>query len=401
MTFKQAQRLQDVRGFGIDRVAKAADAARSGWPVLRMENLDTDLPLPPEAIPETVRGLERPESNSWLPFTGDLELRAAVSGFLAERTGRRYDPEREILITSGGTAGLLNVLLATVDPGDEVVLTDPTYAGIVNRVRLAGGVPRLVPYRVRDGEWRLDLDAFAAAIGDRTALTVLMSPSMPSGAVLTEDDWGVVCGLCAERGRPLLYDAAMERLLFDGRPLVHPLRFDGMGDRTVVVGSLSKEHRMIGWRVGWVAGPAELVENVSWVHVYNTTMPTALSRFAATAVLRGDQGHVADAVAELERRRDTILDALAGWPVIRPAGGWSLLIDAAAMGLEPAELSRLLLEDAAVAATPMTGWGGEVAGRHVRLVFSAEPVERLATLPERLAGTRLERYGSSPRSARE
>lgn len=401
--FKRAQRLRDVRGFGIDRTAVAADAtaaARSDWPVLRMENLDTDLPLPPEAVPATVRGLERPQANSWLPFTGDLDLRAAVSDFLAERTGHRYDPEREIVVTSGGTEAILDVLLATVDPGDEVLLTDPTYAGIVNRVRLAGGVPRLAPYRVEGGEWRLDLDAFAAAAAARPVLAVLMSPSMPSGAVLTAGDWRAVRDACAEHGVPLLYDAAMERILFDGRPLVHPLHLDGMTESTVVVGSLSKEHRMIGWRVGWVAGPAEVVESVGWMHVYNTTTPTGIARAAATAVLRGDQGHVAAATAELERRRDAILDALAGWPVVRPGGGWSLLVDATALGLAPAELSRLLLEDAAVAATPMTGWGGPVADRHVRLVFSAEPVERLRTLPDRLAGTRLAGYGSSPSSAR-
>jgi aspartate/methionine/tyrosine aminotransferase len=398
--FKHAQRLADVRGFGIDKTALAADALRSDWPVLRMENLDTDLPLPPEAIPETVAGLERPASNSWLPFTGDMDLRAAVADFTAERTGHRYDPEREIIITSGGTSAILDVLLATVDPGDEVLLTDPTYAGIVNRVRLAGGVPKLVPYRVQDGEWRLDLEAFAQAAAAQPAIAVLMSPSMPSGAVLTEREWDAVCDALREHDVPLLYDAAMERLLFDDRPLVHPLHRPGMADRTVIVGSLSKEHRMIGWRVGWVAGPAELVENVGWAHVYNTTMPTAISRFPAAAVLRGDQGHVADCVAELEARRDVILDALAGWPVVRPGGGWSLLIDAIELGTTPVELSRLLLADAAIAATPMTGWGGDVADRHVRLVFSAESLESLRTIPDRFAGTRLAAYGNSPRSAR-
>jgi N-succinyldiaminopimelate aminotransferase len=397
--FKRAQRLQAVRGFGIDRTARAADAARSDWPVLRMENLDTDLPLPPEAISETVRGLETAEANSWLPFTGDLDLRAAISDFLADRTGHRYDPDREIVITSGGTEAILDVLLATVDHGDDVLLTDPTYAGILNRVLIAGGVPRLAPYRVAGGEWRLDLDAFAAA-APHASLAVLMSPSMPSGAVLGADDWAAVCTLCNDHELPLLYDSAMERLLFDGRPLVHPLAHDGMAERTAIVGSLSKEHRMIGWRVGWIAGPAELVEDAGWMHVYNTTTPTGIARAAARAVLRGDQAHVTAAVDELQRRRDTILQALHGWPAVRPAGGWSLLIDAAAMGLQPAELSRLLLEDAAIAATPMTGWGGEVADRHVRLVFSAESLERLQTIPDRIAGTRLEGYGNSPRTAR-
>ena len=255
---KRAQRLGPVRGFGIDRVAAAADAPKASerWPVLRMENLDTNLPLPPEAVRVTADSLERPESNSWLPFTGDLDLRAAISDFTAERTGHRYDPEREIVITVGGMEGLLNSLLATVDPGDEVIVTDPTYAGIVNRVHLVGATPKLVPFVVEDGGWRLDQDALRAAVTDRTSAMLLMSPSMPSGGTFAEEDWALACELCRDRDLLLIYDAAMERLLFDGRSLLHPLRFEGMAERTLVVGSLSKEHRMIGWRVGWVAGPA-------------------------------------------------------------------------------------------------------------------------------------------------
>ena len=389
---KRAQRLDPIRGFGIDRVAAAAErseAPRPDRPVLRMENLDTDLPLPPEAVEATAASLATPKANSWLPFTGDTDLREAIADFTAARTGHRYDPEREIVITTGGMEGLLDVLLATVEPGDEVVLTDPTYAGFVNRVRLAGGVPRFVPFRAVDGEWSLDLDALTAAVTDRTSLLFLMSPSMPSGGWLDEEAWRAVCDLCRARDLALLYDAAMERLLFDGRPLLHPLRFEGMAERMVVVGSLSKEHRMIGWRVGWVCGPAPFVDDVGWVHVYNTTTPVGIARAAATAVLRGDQGHVAECVAELERRRDAILEALPGWPFVRPAGGWSMLLDVAALGFEPEEASALLLDEAAIAATPMTGWGDAVAARHVRFVFSAEPLERLATLPKRLAGTHL------------
>ena len=389
--FSRAQRLQPIRGFGIDRVAAAVDPAgrTPDSPVLRLENLDTDLPLPPEAVSTTVASLERPQANSWLPFTGDLDLRAAIADFTEARTGHRFDPEREIVITSGGMEGLLNALLATVDPGDEVLLTDPTYAWLVNRVHLAGGIPRFVPFRDVDGEWRLDLDALRAAVGT-TKLLLLMSPSMPSGGWLDETDWRVVCELCREQSLPLVYDAAMERLLFDERPLVHPLHFEGMAERTIVVGSLSKEHRMIGWRVGWVCGPADVIEDVGWVHVYNTTTPVGIARAAGAAVLRGDQGHVADAVAELERRRDTILETLPEWPFVRPAGGWSLLLDVEALGFEAAEASRLLLEESQIAATAMTGWGDAVAARYVRFVFSAEPVERLETLAERLSGTQLE-----------
>ena len=381
---KRAARMEGIAGFGIDRVA----AAVLDGDVLRLENLDTDLGLPPEAISVTRASLEDPVSNSWLPFTGDLGLRAAISEHIAARHGRVYDPEREIVVTCGGTEGVLDVLLATVDPGDEVVLTDPTYAGLVNRVRLAGGVPVCAPLAVADGEWRLDRDALSAAVTDRTVALLLMSPSMPSGCVFDREDWAFVASLCVQRDLLLIYDAAMEALLFDGRAPVGPLDHEGMDERTVIVGSMSKAYRMIGWRVGWVAGPPALVSDAGWVHTYNTTGNVSVARRAAEAVLRGPQEHVAGAVAELERRRDAIFEALPGWPIVRPAGGWSLLIDVAAMGSTPAKASAELLS-AGVAATAMTGWGGDVAARYVRFVFSAEPVERLATLGQRLATTEL------------
>jgi aspartate/methionine/tyrosine aminotransferase len=385
---RKAQRMEPIRGFGIDRVAAAADSG--GRSVLRMENLDTDLPLPPEALPETIAGLETPEANSWLPFTGDLDLRAAISDFTADRSGHRYDPVREIVITAGGMEALLNVVLALVDPGDEVVVTDPTYAGIVNRVRLAGGTPTYIPFLATEDGWRFDRDSLERVVGPKTAGFLLMSPSMPSGGYLDRGDWEAVCDVCRERDLFLVYDAAMEQLLFDDRELVHPLRLDGMAERTVVVGSLSKEHRMIGWRVGWIAGPEATVTDAGWVHVYNTTCPVSIARRAGAAVLRGDQGHVAECVEELERRRDTMLTGLTGWPLVKPAGGWSLLLDVASLGFEPEEASRILLEEAQIAATGMRGWGDEVAARYIRFVYSAEPVARLEEIPERLAGTPLE-----------
>ena len=385
---RKAKRMEPIRGFGIDRVAAAADSG--GRSVLRMENLDTDLPLPPEALPETIAGLETPEANSWLPFTGDLDLRAAISDFTTERSGHRYDPVREIVITAGGMEALLNIMLALVDPGDEVVVTDPTYAGIVNRVRLAGGTPTFVPFLATDDRWRFDRDGLEHVVGPRTTGFLLMSPSMPSGGYLDAADWQAVCDLCRERDLFLVYDAAMERVLFDDRELVHPLRFDGMAERTIVVGSLSKEHRMIGWRVGWIAGPEATVTDAGWVHVYNTTCPVSIARRAGAAVLRGDQGHVAECVEELERRRDTMLEGLSGWPLVKPAGGWSLLLDVASLGFEPEEASRILLEESQIAATGMRGWGDEVAARYVRFVYSAEPVARLEEIPDRLAGTPLE-----------
>jgi aspartate/methionine/tyrosine aminotransferase len=206
----------------------------------------------------------------------------------------------------------------------------------------------------------------------------MMSPSMPSGCVLDHDDWAAIATACRDHDLLLIYDAAMEAILFDGRTPVSPLDHDGMEARTVIVGSMSKAYRMIGWRVGWIAGPRQIVSDAGWVHVYNTTGAVSVARKAATAVLRGPQGHVQEANAELERRRDAIFEALPGHRLVRPGGGWSLLLEAE----NPAATSEAMLK-AGVAATPMTGWGADVAARHVRFVFSAEPVERLASLRAR------------------
>src|SRR3954451_23169106 len=211
---KRAARMDGIAGFGIDRVA----AAVLDRDVLRLENLDTDLPLPPEAVAVTRSALEDPVSNSWLPFTGDLGLRDAISAHIAARHGRVYDPLSEIVVTCGGTEGVLDVLLATIDPGDEVVLTDPIYAGLVNRVRLAGGVPTFAPLAVVDGAWRLGRGtlaaglpapagaARAAAITPHTVALRMMSPSMPSGCVLDRGDWEAVAELCERPDLFLLYD---------------------------------------------------------------------------------------------------------------------------------------------------------------------------------------------------
>ena len=218
---------------------------------------------------------------------------------------------------------MLDALFCLTDPGDEVLLTDPTYAGMLNRVRLVGAVPRLVPLQVADGEWRLDLDAMQGAVTDRTRVVFLNNASFPSGWVASDEEWEAVGSICRGRGTWLLYWAGFEGVLFDGRPIRHPAALPGMRDRTVTVGAPSLEQRMIAWRVGWVVAPGELVDDVSRVQICNGLVPSGFAQIGTRAAL--------------------------GVPD----------------------------EDLAAA-------GQKVADRHVRLVFSNEPVERLALLGTRV-----------------
>ncbi len=374
------RRLEHIPGFNIDRVAAAAGDDPD---VLRLENLDTDIPPPAAALEASRAAIGEDDANSWLPFTGRDDLKEAVAAYIERRGGPRYDGRREIVITCGEGDAMLDALFCLTDPGDEVILTDPTYAGMLNRVRLVGAVPQLVPLRVADGEWRLDLDALQGSVTDRTRVVFLNNASFPSGWVASDEEWEAVASVCYERDMWLLYWAGFEGVLFDGRPVRHPAALPGMRDRTVAVGAPSLEQRMIAWRVGWVVAPGELVDDVSRVHIYNGLVPSGFAQIGTRAALGVPDEDLAAANAEMQRRRDETLRQLDGLPVVRPAGGWSLLLDVAALGLDCVEVSDHLLGQK-VAATPMRGWGGEIADRHVRFVFSNEPVGRLALLGDRV-----------------
>ncbi len=374
------RRLQDIPGFHIDRVARAAGADPD---VLRLENLDTDLRPPAAAVAATERALADDRANSYLPFEGTPELRTAVAERLRQQSGVGYAPE-QVVITCGGTEGLLDALLATTDPGDEVILTDPTYAGMINRVRLVGAVPRFVPLVAEPLAWRLDLDALRRALTPRTRVLFLMNPAMPAGAVLDRAEWDAVAALCRDAELWLIYNAAMERILFDAVPFLHPAGLPGMAARTLTVGSVSKEFRMIGWRLGWVVGPEPVMGDVLRAHLYNVVTPTGIAQAGAVAALGTPAGDFETCRREWQRRRDTVLEQLAGWPCRPAAGGWSLLLDVAALGLTSTAASDRLLGAGKVAATPMRDWGSAASDGYVRLVYSKEPVARLLTLGRRM-----------------
>lgn len=376
-------RLKDIPGIGVNVVGDRADAARDPG-LLRLENLDTDVPPPAVAVEVTRDAVGRDGANSYLPFEGHHELREAAAAHVGRLAGRDYDPLTECVSTAGGLNGVLNCLLALVEPGDEVVLGDPYYAGLINRVRLAGGVPRFVRARPTAAGWWTDPDELAAAVGPRTAVVLLMGPAMPTGAVFGSEHLDALAGPVREHGSWVLYDAAMERIRFDDRPPLHPASHPGLTDRVITVGSASKELRMIGWRVGWVAGPAAIMADVALVGLTNVVCQVGIAQQGVAAALAAPDADadVANAVAIWRERCETVLDQLSAYPVVRPDGGWSLLVDTVELGLTPAEASTRLFERGRVAATPMDGWGPS-ADRYLRLVFANEPVGRLQELGAR------------------
>jgi N-succinyldiaminopimelate aminotransferase len=375
-------RLQHIAGIGVDRMGSIADAA--GGDFLRLENLDIDIPPDAEAIERTRQAASLDADNSYLPFVGQTHLRDVAAAHVSRLSGVDYSGSRNCVISTGGLSGILNVLLATIEVGDEVIVTDPTYAGLINRVRLAGGVPRFVPFCFHPGgEWKLERDALRGAVGPKTRAMLLMSPSMPTGGMLDAADWALVADLCVQHDLLLILDSAMERLVFDGRPVIHPAGLPGMADRTITIGSSAKELRMIGWRVGWIVAPEDYLPDLVAVSLANVVVPVGIAQDAAAIALARSVDTLPDYVGELQARRDTVLAQLDGLPVGVPGGGWSLLLRVSDYGIDGAAMSERLLAHG-VCATAMTGWGMTHGAQYIRFVFANEPVSRLKLLGSRV-----------------
>ncbi|KAK2601770.1 hypothetical protein QQS21_004654 [Conoideocrella luteorostrata] len=368
-------RVQQLQGIGVDQMGAFADAAAAD--LLRMENLDTDIPPDKEAIIRTEAAATMDDDNSYLPFVGQKRLRRIVVDHVSRASGVAYSADRNCVISAGGLSGILNVLLATVGEHDEVIVTDPTYIGLVNRIVLSGGTPKYVPFVFQSGRpWQLDRDALQLAVSPRTKAMLLMSPSMPSGGYFDREDWQVIAELCVRHDLWLILDAAMERLVFDGLDVLHPASLPGMAERTITVGSSSKELRMIGWRVGWIVGPDDVMMDIATVSMANVVVPVGIGQDAVATALEMSDKTLSKYVQELQARRDKVVSELDGLPIGIPAGGWSLLLRVSDFGLTGLQASEKLVQHG-VCVTHMAGWGVDHGDQYVRFVFSNEPVSRL------------------------
>jgi len=375
-------RLEHITKIGVEVMGDLADKL-SDPKVLRLENLDTDLRPPQSAVDFTKRAVDDDEANSYLPFFGLNPLRKAATALVERQSGQTYNWETECVIGAGGMSSILNVLLATLEPGDEVLLTDPIYVGLINRVRLAGGIPKFVPLIPSPEGWRLDMEALEKIAPEPVKVSLLMSPAMPTGCVFTKDEWDALTNFCKLANCWLIDDTAMERILYNDQSAIHPASFSGMRDKVITCGAVTKEYRMIGWRVGWAVGPAKIMADVMRVSISNVVCQTGIAMGAAAAAIKDPNDGIERSVEEWKRRRNVALEELKDFDVIRPEGGWSFLVDVSTLDMDATTASKRLLDKGKIAATPMVNWGSKNSSRYVRVVFSNEPVERLKGLGKR------------------
>jgi len=353
----------------------------------RLENADTDLAPPAHAIQATRDAVGVDRYNSYLPLHGLPELRQAISERYRTDLGLRYDPDGEVVVTSGVGEAMLDVLLSYVNEGDRVLMTNPTYNGMAQRVRLAGGV-QVFTDQVEARGWHLDpSDLRRAAKGCKVIF--YGSPSMPTGVVFSRDETEALAEAAVENDALIVFNGAVDKVLYDGKSVINPATLLGLWERTITVGCVTKNYNMVGWRIGWAVGPRELLKPVHDIHIFNGIMASGYSEAGAAAALTGPQEYVSASAQTYQRRRDALirrLRTIEGLRLVVPDGGYFFIANIEALGVSARDFCRRLLDEEDVAITPMNAWGADDFGdHHVRFIFTNEPEKRLVEAANRIA----------------
>jgi aminotransferase len=332
----------------------------------------TPEPIRRAAIESIEHGHTHYTSNYGLP-----ELREKLSAHLERLYGVHYDPKTEIVITSGSSEAFDIALRALLDPGDEVLCSDPCYVAYLPATVMAGG--SFVPVRTSAAnDFRLMAADVEAAITPRSRVILLGYPSNPTGATMGRDDLAAIAAVAQRHDLAVVSDELYDRMTYVGEHTCFA-SLPGAHGRTVLLGGFSKAYAMTGWRLGWVAAPAPLAEAVMKVHQYVMMSAPTASQYAAIAALDHGESFVAEMVAEYDRRRRLIVDGLraVGLPTFEPRGAFYAFPDISVTGLDSVSFSERLLAEERVAVVPGSAFGDAGEG-FVRACYASgyEQIER-------------------------
>ncbi len=349
---------------------------------------EPDFTTPPQIVEEGVRSL-RAGRTHYTSNYGTLELRRALAKNLERLYNVSYDPESEILITVGASEALAAAMKAIVDPGDEVLLHEPSYVAYLPAIIFNGGVPVMLPTDPSDG-WQLEAEQVEAAITPRTKVLFLGYPCNPTGAVLSPETLRAVADIARRHDLLVVSDEIYDRLVYGGHRHEAISSLVGMRERTILLGGFSKAYAMTGWRVGYACAPRDLLEGILKVHQYEIMSAPTTAQDAALVALNGAEPDVVRMVNEYDRRRRMFVEGLnrIGLPTVEPKGAFYAFPRIAGTGLSSEQFSERLLYEHQVAVIPGSAFGPSGEG-HVRAT--------LATSYEHLeeALIRIERFVSS------
>ena len=386
--------IEESATLAVDAKAKSLKAA--GHDVIGFGAGEPDFPTPAHIVAAAVAAAPQPKNHRYTPAAGLPELREAVAVKTAKDSGYEVAAS-QVLITNGAKQAVYNSFAALLDPGDEVLMPAPYWVTYPEAIRLAGGVPVVVPTD-ESTRFRATVDALEAATTERTKVLLFVSPSNPTGAVYTAEETAEVGRWAAERGLWVVTDEIYEHLVYgDHRFSSMPALVPELADRTIVVNGVAKTYAMTGWRVGWMIGPNDVIKGAANLQSHATSNVANVSQQAALAAVTGDQACVAEMRDAFDRRRRLIhglLGAIPGVSCLEPEGAFYAFPSFAGVlgrplgagGRTPTntlELAEIVLEEAKVAIVPGEAFG---APGYARLAYALadealeEGVGRLAAL---------------------
>ncbi|NTV35702.1 MAG: aminotransferase class I/II-fold pyridoxal phosphate-dependent enzyme [Anaerolineaceae bacterium] len=345
-----------VAGLKPSGIRKFFDIAATMKDVISLGIGEPDFTTPDPVVEAGIRSLRNGETH-YTSNSGKLDLRQALAEHLEKLYGVSYDPSSEIIITVGGSEALYLANTALLDPGDEVIIPTPCFVSYQAEVILAGGVPIEIPTKM-ENNFDLDPKDIEKAITPRTKAILLGFPSNPTGAVATRETLMAVNKLAEEHDLVVLSDEIYDRLVYGWKHICFP-SLPGAKPRTILLGGFSKAYAMTGWRIGFAAGPADMIKGLVRVHQYTVMSAPTIAQTAAYEALKNGEPYVQDMVAEYDRRRKLIVNGLnqIGLPTFEPRGAFYAFPKVSVTGLDDETFANRLLQEEHVALVPGNSFG--------------------------------------------
>jgi aminotransferase len=344
---------------------------------------EPDFTTPEPITAAAIRSLEAGETH-YTANGGMIELRELIAANLRDRYGVDYDPRTELIITVGASEGVDAAMRATINAGDEVIYHEPCFVAYAPCVQLAGGVP--VPIATTAAtDFRVTAEMIRAAITPRTKAIFLGYPNNPTGAVLDREELEAIAEVADEHDLLVLSDEIYDRLVYGDHAHTAFSSLPGMRERSVLLGGFSKSYAMTGWRIGYVAAPAGLMEGIAKVHQYGIMCAPTAAQHAAIEALKSGESAVAEMHAEYDRRRRFIVDRFneIGLATFEPRGAFYCFPSVTeATGLDETAFAERLLAEERVGVVPGIAFGPSGAG-HVRVCY-ATAFEEIVEAMERI-----------------
>ncbi len=329
---------------------------------------EPDFVTPQPILQAGIDSLKRGETG-YTSNSGTIEMRRAVSKHLHKLYGVSYDPEDEIIITVGVSEAVYLAMTAVLDPGDEVIIPEPCFVSYAPEVSFAGGVPVMVPCYV-EHQFQVTAEDIEARVTDKTKAIFLGYPNNPTGAVMSSERMTEIAAVAEQHDLLILSDEIYDQLVYGVKHTCVP-SLPGMRDRTILLGGLSKDYAMTGWRIGYACANPELLGAMRKVHQYTImSAPTTAQAAAVTAFEEGHE-HVQRMVAEYNRRRRLIVDGFntLGLDCFEPKGAFYAFPSVARSGMSSDDFANKLLAEEEVAVIPGEAFG-ESGNGYVRAAYA-------------------------------